>query len=417
MTDTRQWLQRLCLLAAVLLLQACASSGALQAARDQFRQGDTESALQTLSSADVAKRNRLLLYLDRGLIAQAAGNYTDSINALAQAADLVAQLDYVSVGEQTVSLVTNDWTTSYRGEYSERLWIHTFQMMNYLLINEPEGAAVEARRALKVLKNHGAALQADNVTRLLMAMSFEAAGQYDSAAVEYRKLFADASSVPGIAAAALRNAKGLGRTDDVARYATALSPEHAGATDSNSELVVFLASGFIEAKQPGDLFIDINMRVSFPYYPDTWQSTPTPEVTVDGQTTSITITPLPLVTISQTALAARGKKIAAKQALRIAAKYNLGKSASSEYGEVAGSLIRTLLFLLEQADTRSWETLPAQLSLVRIPMKAGSHTVSLSVRDGSGLHSLRIDDIRTFPGRRSFRLLRTGIDSPLTTLH
>jgi hypothetical protein len=117
------------------------------------------------------------------------------------------------------------------------------------------------------------------------------------------------------------------------------------------------------------------------------------------------------VAVSQSALAARGKKIAAKQALRIAAKYNIGESASSEYGEVAGSLVRTLLFLLEQADTRSWETLPAQLSLVRIPVKAGIHSITLATRDGSGLHSLRIDDIRIFPGRRSFRLLRTGIDS------
>ncbi|MEE9319272.1 MAG: hypothetical protein V3U76_02390 [Granulosicoccus sp.] len=411
MIDVRQWLHRLCLLAAVILLQACASSGVLQTARDQFRQGNTDAALQTLSSADVAKRNRLLLYLDRGLIAQAAGNYSDSINALSQAADLVEKLDFVSFSEQTTSLIANDWTTSYRGEYSERLWIHTFQMMNYLLINKPEGAAVEARRALKVFENHGTSLKADNVTRMLMAMSFEAAGQYDSAAVEYRKLFKDAADVPGIAAAALRNAKALGRADDAARYAAAVSSDHTGNASNDSELIVLLANGFIEAKLPGNLFIAADMRVSFPYYPSTWQTVPTIDATVDGQTTSTTTTPLPLLNISQTALNARGKKIAAKQALRIAAKYNIGESVGDEYGEVTGSLVRTLLFLLEQADTRSWETLPAQLSLVRIPMTAGTHTVVLNIRDSTGIHSTQIEDIRTFSGRRSFRLLRTGIDT------
>jgi len=36
------------------------------------------------------------------------------------------------------------------------LWIHTFQMMNFLLLDQAESAAVEARQALKIYADHGA---------------------------------------------------------------------------------------------------------------------------------------------------------------------------------------------------------------------------------------------------------------------
>ena len=179
---------RTALLSLMVLLQACATSGALNVARDQFRHGSAQEALQTLSEANVSRRDRLLLYLDRGLVAQAAGEFETSIAAFDSALRLVDELDYVSLRDQSSALLTSDWATRYSGEYSERLWIHTFQMLNFLLIDEPQGAAVEARRAVAVYEEHGDVLKQDVFTRALMALSFAAAGQNDSASVEYRRL-------------------------------------------------------------------------------------------------------------------------------------------------------------------------------------------------------------------------------------
>ena len=53
----------------------------------------------------------------------------------------------------------------YSGEFSERLWVHTFQMINYLLLDQPEGAAIEARRAVALYEEHGNVLQNDLFTR------------------------------------------------------------------------------------------------------------------------------------------------------------------------------------------------------------------------------------------------------------
>jgi hypothetical protein len=372
----------LCCLA-ILILQACATSSALQIARDQFRHGSTTDALQTLSEADVSNRDQLLLYLDKGLIAQASGNYFDSITAFEQALVLVEELNYVSIRDQGASIISSDWAARYGGEISEKLWIHTFQMLNYLLLNAPEGAAVEARRAVALFEEHGDTLKEDVFTRTLMGLSFESAGQLNGARVEYRKLAEDFD---------LPQPKLLDR--------------------NSSELVFIVASGFIDPKLPGDLFIDYDARISFPYYAESFQQPPIAAVTMGGIQVDFSRTDTALVSISQRALNKRGKSLAARQALRLAAKHNIAESIEDK-DPLAGALVKILLVALEQADTRSWETLPAYLTLLRVPMKPGRHSVSLEVLvDDASVAQIdhrRIFDVNLAPRQRQYKLIRTGI--------
>lgn len=380
----KAWL-RIALLLLVVLLQACATSGALNVARDQFRHGSAQEALQTLSEADVSRRDRLLLYLDRGMVAQAAGQFDSSIAAFDSALRIVDELDYVSLRDQSSALLTSDWATRYSGEYSERLWIHTFQMLNFLLIDQPQEAAVEARRAVAVYEEHGDVLKQDVFTRAVMALSFLAAGQNDSANVEYRKLEED------------------------------FGDQLNGTADRNqSELVLFVATGFIDPKLPGDLFVDINARISFPFYAESGSSPPRIRLLDNGQELPLTRSDTQLVRISSEALAARGKSIAARQALRIAAKYNISE-AIDEHDSVAGSIVKLLFLAIDQADTRSWETLPAWLTLVRSPLPPGQHTLQLDINGDGGNQGLilqrRTLDIELAPGQRLFKLIRPGVNS------
>ena len=219
------------LLATLLLCTACATPQPIARARAELRGGNADAALATLSEAEVPRRDRLLLLLDRGLAAQAAGRYRESTEALAEADALVERLDYVSVRDQGASLLVSDRVSSYRGESAERLWIHTFQMINFLALGETEGAAVEARRAVRELEEHGDTFAADPVTRLLAAMSFEAAGQVDGAGVEYRRLVGEDESealdgMPdGVLRAAWLNARRTARPDVATRLAAAMSEE------------------------------------------------------------------------------------------------------------------------------------------------------------------------------------------------
>ena len=375
---------RTALLSLIVLLQACATSGALNVARDQFRHGSAQEALQTLSEASVSRRDRLLLYLDRGLVAQAAGEFETSIAAFDSALRLVDELDYVSLRDQSSALLTSDWATRYSGEYSERLWIHTFQMLNFLLIDEPQEAAVEARRAVAVYEEHGDVLKQDVFTRALMALSFAAAGQNDSASVEYRRLKDDFGTSLD---------KPLGKDE--------------------SELVLFVASGFIEPKLPGDLFIDVNARISFPYYPEPASIPPVIRIYREDEALPTIRSDTQLLRISSDSLAERGKRIAARQALRLAAKYSVSE-AISEQDALAGSIAKLIFLAIEQADTRSWETLPAWLTLVRTSLPPGSHTLQLQI-SGDGLTpglvmQRRTLEIELAPGQRYFKMIRPGVN-------
>lgn len=375
-------LLRVVLLSLVAALQACATSGVLSVARDQFRHGSTSAALQTLAEADVSRRDRLLLYLDRGMIAQAVGRYEDSVAALERATRLIDELDYVSVKDQSASLLSSDWATRYSGEYSERLWVHTFQMLNFLMLDLPQEAAVEARRAVALYEKHGDVLKQDIFTRSLMALSFMAAGQSDSAGVEYRKLSQDFG----------------------------LPPPESG---KQSELILFIATGFIQPKLPGDLLISVDARISFPYYPPFSENPPSVQVFADSRSLPLQRADSVLAAISSQALADRGKRIAAKQALRVAAKYNLSERIEDE-DALAGGIVKLLFLALEQADTRSWETLPAYLTLVRVPLTPGAHTLTLQVNGSDGtsgfISQRRTLDVDLEPGQQTFRMIRLGVN-------
>lgn len=373
-----------CLLT-ILMLQACATPSALQIARDQFRQGSATEALHSLTNADVSNRDLLLLYLDKGLVSQASGDYADSIDAFNRALEIVEELNYVSVRDQTTSIVSNDWAARYGGEISEKLWIHTFQMLNFLLLNAPESAAVEARRAVALFEDHGDILKQDVFTRSLMALSFESAGQLNSARVEYKKLVEDFDE-----------------------------PRPPLLDRTRSELVFIVASGFIDPKLPGDLFIDYDTRISFPYYAESFHQPPEVRVRVGESVGDYLRTDTPLVAISQRALAKRGKKLAARQALRLAAKHNIANSIEDK-DPLVGALARIALMVIEQADTRSWETLPAYLTLIRVPVEPGEQSVTLDilVKDPSAtfVESRRVFDIDLSPGQRLYKLIRPGVAS------
>ena len=385
---------RVLILLFAFVAQACSTPGDLVTARTQFQYGSANQALQTLDEASVSRRDTLLLLMDKALVAQAAGKYQQSIAALEASYQLVDELDYVSARDQTSALFTNDWAIRYSGEYSERLWIHTFQMINYLLTGQPGGAAVEARRAVKLFEEHADVLNADFFTRYLMAISFEAAGQFDSASVEYRKL-AKLLSTP------------MGEL----------------ATKSDRELVLIVASGFIAPKLPGDLYIDINARIAFPFYPAI--ETPAPSITITANTDSLNNSVVEksrvdtqLLPVARQSLEKRGTTLAARQAIRIASKYAIAEQLESQ-DEVIGQLARILFFAIEQADTRSWETLPSYLSLIRVPLPEKATSVQVHIQSFDRIRSGQMNqtvNVTVNDQRKQFKLLRVGIERDNTAL-
>ncbi len=392
-----------------LLFSGCASTP-LDNARNAFLSGQPEAAIAALDNPDnLSTRNALLFQMEKGLILHNLNQYQRSATAFRKASQLMDSQDYISISEQAKTLVGNEWLARYQGEYSEHLWVHTYQMMNYLLLSQPEEAAVEARQALKVLDKHPASLKQDWFTRALICLSFEHVGQINDAYIEYKKLAELMPDDSAVAAQLYGYARRLGFTKDMEKYKASV-PEYLQHIDPSRdrELVLFVASGTIPRKTSGDIFIAPDIRFSFPHYIPSFSSPPSVQVqTASGQALPFVSISTNLGNVAATALAARGKSIVAKEIGRIAVKQSLVHNLKNQ-DETAAQLLNLLFFALEEADTRSWGTLPESLVMLRIPLTPDIDHLFVSQHDlqPSAKNRREIEHLSLSPGQHVFRKIR-----------
>ncbi len=393
----------------VWLVSGCAMTK-LRDARHEFYGGHPEKAAEILNELkEIPKRDRLLFLMEKGVVLHRLGLYKESINTLLQASLLMAEQEVISISQQAGSLVTTEWITEYKGEYSERLWIHTYLMMDYLLVNKFEDALVEAKQALKLLGEHPDPLESDYFTRALIALCFDILDEHNGAYIEYKKL-AELLDDEELLAKDLHSlARKLGLDDDAEEFRKVMmkKPDRLPSGGQPGEAVFFLELGKAPVKIPGNIVLPPSIRFSFPRYDRSSDNGVSVKVSTDaGIAPPITIA-TDVGEVARASLKARAAKIMAKETARVAAKEALARSVEESSGELAGAVTRIFLFITEEPDTRSWHTLPKSLVLVRLPLAPGEHTIDLEVSGGGiGVESILIPEIYIKPGTRVFRAIR-----------
>jgi len=402
-------LWRIASLLAALLVSGCAA-GSLGPARHLHLHGDAGRAAEALpEEGQVAEKDRLLLLMEKGLILHEAGRYRESTEALLRAADLVEAQEVVSLSEQTVSLVTSERIVEYKGEFSERLWLHTYLMMNFLLLGDFEGALVEGKRALKVINRHSEPLAGDHVTRALIALCFECLGEINDAYIVYKNMLKTMADPSPILPEFYRLGRRLGFGDEVGPYRERIPPSLRPLLERESpaELVLLVGTGQVAVKVGGNIVLPPSIRFSFPRY-RARTGRGGAEVRVAGRK------PLPaflsvetqLDAVARASLRARAAEIVAKETARVAAKEAIARAVGRETNTGVEIVLRALLFISEAPDTRGWETLPSAWNLVRIPLEPGVHRLRVEV-SGPGLEgSAALPEFEAFPGGREFFSLR-----------
>jgi hypothetical protein len=380
------------------LLSGCA--GRLKQASDLYYRGEPQQALTLLEKGDtLGQRNELLFLMEKGIVQHRLGDFRASILSLLEAGGLIEDFETISISEQAGALVVNEWMQRYKGEYAERLWVHTYLMMDYLLLGEFDDAQVEARRALERFEQYPEALEKDYFTRALMALCFSHQGEDNDAFILYKKLATDIGP-EALAADLVALAARIGMPDEVDNYRPYLAAEPLAG---EAELVVFVASGRIPLKQPGNVVLPPLLRFSFPYYGAV--GTPQPRLTIaPASLLSLPVVTTDLTTVAKAALEARKLQIIVRETARVAGKEALSQKLGDQYGGGAELVVRLGLMLLEEPDTRSWRTLPGRLSLLRIPLQAGRHQLEITTGDGAGSQLIPSFEIRS--GERIFRSLR-----------
>jgi len=390
------------LLLMLILVTGCA--GRLNKATELFYADQPEASLEKLEAGDwFGKRNELLFLMERGVVLHQLGRYRESVAILRQAADLVSEFEQLSISDQLGSLVTTDWLLRYKGEYSERLWVHSYLMMNFLLLGEYDSAFVEARQALELYGRYPDALKSDFFTRSLIALCFANVGEDNDAYLVYRRLVEDLPNPAPVAADLVAISSRLGQIDEVEHF----QPYLPGSLPvGDGELVLFVANGRIPEKQPGNVVVPPSIRFSFPRYDDIRTSA----VRVATVPNYPTLPPLSsdLGEVARQSLDERKLAIIVKETARVAAKETISQKVGNEHGQAAEAVVRISLFLLEEPDTRSWQTLPGRLTLVRVPLPAGKHNlrIRLSGAGAFGSSEIALPGFQLREGQKVFYSLR-----------
>ena len=368
----RSW-RKPALLLAVALSSGCASVP-LEDARHSFFANRVQEASRTLAEAPTPPHDKVLFYMERGLIRQAAGEYEASAKDLIAAYDELQRMTAISIGQDSASLLINDKVQDYVGMPYEWTLLHAFTAKDHLALANWENAAVEARRTLQSLEPGVKGDYPDNAyARYLAGFCLELIGDPSNAALQYRK----ASELAPLVAIDDRT----GRLAAQPKARSTNEPPAAVEIDRSpwpGELVCFVLLGNIPG---GDSFAEGDWRGGRAHYA---------EITCHGKSLGRSYNLADTVDLAFTSEQKAAARKLVKTATRIAVKEVLS-SQIEQNNEALGALVRFLLIgLLEQPDTRRWETLPRWLQVARVKCPEDLGDFDAIIRSGGGAEMRRL---------------------------
>lgn len=397
----------------LLLLSGCAHRLDYNRLYAQLQNGEYRAAtLHIESSRDNYGSNAQLLYLlDAAMVHLQCGNFEAAQKNFHAAERLAESLWTESLSRQTASLVTNEYLLKYPGEDYERALINMMSALGYLQSEAFDDALVEIRRLDSLLSLFNEKYEKKNVYkedafgRYLSGILHEADNALDDAFIDYRKAlitYRDYENYYGTPAPAAliedlyRVAAAVDRMEDVERLLPGDSRQRRQAPSPNRDMgkIVFLQlSGRAPAKTQGQVVVPTSggpVSIAYPRLLLLPPACSEHRVTLTSPDVVIVAT-LDLVEdigrIALKNLEDKKGRIMAKTIARAVAKQVIIEGLANSSDQEAAMAVRTALnianLFLEQADTRSWRTLPGQIYMDRLFIPPGEYTVQSAACGGS----------------------------------
>lgn len=425
------------LLAALTLGAACAVLPYVKV-EQALLQGRPDDARTALAAAEKQYGNkaRLLYHLDQVTTAHYAGDWSASNAALEKAKQLIDESYTKSLSSEAASFLVNDMSLPYQGENFERVLLHVLGMVNYAALGERDSALVEARRADARLKQYAQAYGPDKVAykedalaRYLAAYLYEGGSRQDlwDAFIDYKKadeafdLYAQLYATPKprrLKADLQRLAEGLGEREALQKYrardgALAYTPLHQTRKD-RAELLVLLYDGLAPVKVSKAINTPVSLYDGTQQYfqmalPDfVVRANPVPQARLSTPAESVDFELFEDVnSIAVRDLKDRGVGLIAKATARALIKFQAARALQNKARESGAAaemlaIIGTNIFAVisEQADIRSWRTLPGRIWLARASLPPGEHPVQIRLEQGGYSQVLDLGVHRLVPGAK-----------------
>jgi hypothetical protein len=439
-------MRRSLLLSFVLSFSACTNIGFKDLFSDYAEQlkdvraaqlrGDFNTAATLITEPKMAQNNYTLNLLEKARLHFLANDWAQSRKDFALVSQVLdedaakAKLRLSRGVSNVASLVSSDNVVAYQVPFYEQTMLHSYQALNYLFLGELEGALVEIRRANLVQKNALKTNQQeldkgsmtfdkkslDQVypsmsavigdirngfqnayTFYLSGLLYEAASKPNDAYIDYKRALEIYPNNHYLQQDVLRLATQLGMQDDLALFIANYGTYQAPSIASNGELVILLENGAINPKQ--EVSIDLPIfsgtnqprffSFALPVYDGALARYPALTISLAGQTyTSEQIVRLQSLASKQ--LQQQMSSVVTRQALRLVAKEKLRDTMSQKGGDI-GNILATLYNVAsEQADTRSWLTLPDEIQILRLSLPSGKQTIELNLAGKSELIEVNI---------------------------
>jgi len=441
----------------MLFLLSCASyNEKIASYYQQVKAGNYVEAGKELDKNSLLQkpRNKMLFLMERGKMSHLTGEYQLS-NRYFNGADSILEKGNGGIGDALVGTLVNPMTQSYKGEDFEKFMIHYYKALNYLCLNQPDEAVVEARRITlqgqeqgDKFNNKDSRYSKDAFSLTLQGLIYESTGDINNAFIAYRNAVEVYQSAKDetwygtkmpemLKQDVMRMADRNGFKSELAKFESQFNTTYTTKPKpEGGELIFFWENGIAPVKQQeefffslikgsngtlvftngGNIFVpyegtgDINLnglsslRATYPKYvaQPTYYSSATLVSSADTvhfeKTEDINI--LAFKTLDQRFLKEMSKTLT-RLAVKKSAEYLLKESSkgSGKNGkdntllEGLGFGMQLYSLLSEKADTRNWQSLPAVVNYSRIPLKQGMNSISLHLKTSSGADEIKVIQI------------------------
>ena len=402
--------------------------------------------VDTVLSSDINGDDAVLARAERGRIAQIQGDSVASVPEFKGAIEKIKELEERAkisasdVGAHGAALVINDNLIPYEPAGFEKVLVYHFQALNYLMQGKLEAAGVEVRRAnaeqVRALKEHQQELtKAEGQARekgfassdfvaginqslgdsqavaalvknsfqnaytfYMSAVVHELMNESNDAYIDYKKALEIAPENGFIQRDVARLAKSLSMTDDISKFSKRFPEAFAAAKErdkAKTEVIVLFEDGLV----PGKSSLSFPIPIPIPGAPGlTTVSIPTLEASVSPvYPVILKVGDIELARSQRIcaidALAVKAYEESApamitRQVIRAAIKGAASSLASQHGGEWGGVAVSAFNTVTENADIRSWRSLPQNAQVLRAQVAPGS-TIEL-VHEGSGASGLLV---------------------------
>ena len=376
------------------------------------------------------QKNGVLYQLDLALTQQAAYDTNNSLINFTKAQELNDALFAKSISANIASVMVNDNTLPYKMPMYEQALTYFFTAMNYLQQNNISDAAVEMRKAVFFLdryrENTKKIYNDEPFVQYFASMIFEEAGQLSDARIARTNALNAYDKLKGYFAAQApssylpANYKDLGELVFI-HYSGKSPIKISNQVSVSWDKLGFILNGNNSLQGTDKQTIDAvfsglygrTIAISYPTYVDVPYLGTSSAIVLENGKLIKTKDVADIAGAAKLTLQEDSSAIWARTATRVVTKFILSKQAhdiakknNNNDGVVLLVDVVTNIFntATEQADTRSWFTLPAQIKMANVFLEPGEYNLDFYNYNASGMpiDTYHFEKVKINKGQRTY---------------